>query len=94
MKVNIRIQHRCSVPQPHWCQPVGWTPANIVEGREYQEGAWWDDHEAIAGLVVYHLPPDVIEGDIVEVPLDDLRVVQCGDVRVLEKVKVATDATA
>jgi hypothetical protein len=89
MKVKIRLLHESSIPGSHWCQPIGWDPANKVEGAQYQDGTWWDsndDGNDAAGLLWFG---DMIAygfNKVMDADLDDLRVASAGDVKILGKV--------
>ena len=83
--LTVQLQHRSSIQQARWCQPVGWEPANKIEGAEFVDGSWWGETEEEAGLVCF---VEGDEGDEIEVALDDLRVASCGDCRVIGEVEV------
>lgn len=86
--VTVRLLHNASIPNARWCEPVGWEPANVVEGSELVDGAWWDDDEQTAGLVWFGHPSEYGANEVMEANLGDLRVASCGDCRVIEKVKL------
>jgi len=86
--VTVRMLHHSSIPNARWCEPVGWEPANEVEGAETYDGSWWDESEEIAGLVWFG-DRDAYEMDeVAEVDLADLRVASCGDCRVIGEVEL------
>ena len=86
--VTVRLLHNASIPNARWCEPVGWEPANVVEGSELVDGAWWDDDEQTAGLVWFGHPNEYVANEVMEANLDDLRVASCGDCRVIGEVKL------
>jgi hypothetical protein len=86
--LTIRLLHNASIPGARWCEPVGWEPANVIEGSELDDGAWWDADEQTAGLVWFGEVDAYGSGDVVEVTADDLRVASCGDCRVIGEVQI------
>lgn len=74
--VTVVVGHRSYIPVARWCRPVGWQPANQVEGAEWSapDGAWLDEEGEAGGVVVYGREDDE-EGQEITVPLDALRVV-------------------
>ena len=82
-KVTIRLMHNSSLPNASWCIPVGWEPSNVIEGSEYVDGSWWGDDET-AGIVYFGIGNH--DEEEIEVNLDDLRIVSCGDCRVIGEV--------
>lgn len=82
--VKIRLLHRSAIPHARWCEPVGWEPTNRIEG-EWIDGGWWSETDEEAGIVWFG---EGQEGDEVEADLDDLRVVSCGDCRVIGEVEL------
>jgi len=83
--VKIRLLHKSSLPGARWCEPIGWEPVNVIEGSIQEEGAWWDgNNENTAGLCWFGEPGENGHNDVVEVPLAELRVVSCGECRVLQ----------
>jgi hypothetical protein len=85
---EVEVGHAASIPGARWCRPVGWSPRNAIDGAEWSDGdgAWNDENGDAAGIVIYG---NCSEGDRVTVGLDDLRVVTCGDCRVVGAVQVA-----
>jgi hypothetical protein len=75
--LKVIVGHRSSAwPGSRWCQPVGWTPKNKVEGAEWDEeaGAWMDASGEYAGIII--LGADRLQdGQGVKVPANRLRVV-------------------
>jgi hypothetical protein len=88
VEVEVEVGHASSIPGARWCRPIGWSPRNVIDGADWSDGdgAWQDEDGDAAGIVVYG---DHAEGDQVAVALDDLRVVSCGDCRVVGEVEVA-----
>lgn len=37
--VTVRLLHNASIPTARWCEPVGWEPANVIEGSELAQHA-------------------------------------------------------
>jgi hypothetical protein len=83
--LKVELKHRSSISNARWCQPVGWEPANEIAG-EFIDGSWWSESQEEAGLVCF-VQGD--EGDVIEVPVDELRVASCGDCRVIGEVETA-----
>ena len=86
---TVRLLHNASIPSARWCEPVGWEPANVIEGSELFDGAWWDADEQTAGLVWFGHPNEYGANEVMEANLDDLRVASCGDCRVIGPVELA-----
>lgn len=82
-RFRIRIGHPSPMVGARWCQPVGWTPENVVAGSEFSEGSWRDHGRETAALV-YFTPLE--EGQEVDVELDDLRVATCDEWKIIAKV--------
>ena len=91
-KVTVRLCHNSSIPGARWCEPIGWEPANAIEGAEWVDGGWWGDDEQEAGLVCFGHPAtyreDTGEDETAEVTLADLRVASCGNCRVIAEVRI------
>lgn len=87
VEVAVRVCHRSSIAGARWCQPVGWSPRNRIEGADWDDGdgVWNDENGEAAGIVVFGHDA---EGDTVTVGLDDLRVVSSGDCRVIGEVEI------
>jgi len=81
--LTVRLGHRSSISGARWCQPIGWEPANTIQGAEFIDGSWWGEEEA--GIVCF-VAGD--EDDEIEVELDDLRLASCGDCRVIGTVDI------
>lgn len=86
--VKVRLLHNAAIPAARWCEPVGWEPANVVEGSEMADGSWWDDNEETAGLVWFGDQNAYGANEVIEANLDSLRVASCGNCRVIEAVRV------
>ncbi len=86
--LTVRLLHNASIPGARWCEPVGWEPANVVEGSELADGAWWNNDEQAAGLVWFGERDAYGANEVKEANLDDLRVATCGDCRVIGAVEV------
>lgn len=87
--VKVVLCHNCSsIPNARWCYPLGFDPVNKVEGAEYENGAWWDGEEEVAGLVWLGNPDEYGAHEHVAVPLDSLRVATSGDCRVIGRVEI------
>lgn len=84
-QLKISVNHRSSIPGARWCTPVGWEPANEINGAEFLDGSWWSDHEEEAGIVYFG---EASDGDEIEVSPNDLRVASTGDCRVIGRVEV------
>lgn len=85
--VRIRLGHRSSIPMAWWCEPIDWEPSNEIEGAEWCDTGWWDAEENVAGIVVFgDFSNDGRE--VFDVDLDELRVVSCGNCRILEDVEL------
>ena len=80
--LKVELGHRSSIQGARWCKPIGWEPANTVEGAEFVDGSWWNESEE-AGLVCFVQGE---EGDTLEVSAEDLRVASCGNCRVIGEV--------
>lgn len=89
VRVEVTVGHRSGIAGARWCLPVGWSPRNRVLGAGWsdEDGAWTTEGGEVAGLVVF-TQDDEDEGETVTVGLDDLRVVSCGDCRVIGEVQV------
>lgn len=83
--LTVKLCHCSSIPNARWCEPVGWEPVNEIEGAEFLDGSWWSENEEEAGLVAF---VEGNEGDEIDVSPDSLRVVSCGDCRILGTVEV------
>lgn len=81
--VTVTLLHNASIPGARWCEPVGWEPANVIDGAEMDDGAWWDGDEQVAGLVWFGERDAYGVREKVEVELDTLRVASCGNCRVI-----------
>lgn len=84
-KLTITLGHKSSIPGARWVTPVGWEPANDIDGSEYLGGSWWGSTEETAGLVYFGAGA---EGDTEEVDAEDLRIAATGDCRVIGRVEV------
>lgn len=84
--VRVRLLHNASIPNARWCEPVGWVPKNVIAGAELVDGAWWDEYEEVAGMVLFGDHSFELY-EVAEVNLGVLRVASCGNCRVLAKVK-------
>lgn len=82
--MKVVLKHRSSIPGARWCEPVGWEPGNKIEGAEFVDGSWWGADSEEAGLVYFG---DGEEGDTVEATFADLRLVSCGDCKVIGEVE-------
>ena len=85
--VSVLVGHPSSIAGARWCRPVGWSPRNRFDGADWsdEDGAWATEDGEAAGVVVFgHYD----EGETVTVGLDDLRVAQSGDCRVIDEVQV------
>jgi hypothetical protein len=89
VEVTVTVGHRSGIAGARWCLPVGWSPRNRVEGADWsdEDGCWQDADGDAAGLVVF-TEDDEDEGETVTVGLDDIRVVSCGECRVIGEVQV------
>lgn len=87
--VEVLVCHDSSIAHARWCRPVGWSPRNRVEGADWDDadGVWIDEDGEAAGIVLYG-HDDANKGDTVAARLDDMRVVSCGDCRVLGSVEI------
>lgn len=87
--VEVTIRHQSSLPRARWCQPVGWTPRNTIDGADWSDsdGCWWGDSDEEAGVILL-ADCGMTEGETVTVNADDLRVASSGDCRVIGKVEV------
>jgi hypothetical protein len=85
--LTVRLMHNAAIPNARWCEPIGWTPSNEIDGSELSDGAWWDDDEQTAGLVWFGHPDEFGAGEVIEANADDIRVASCGDCRVIGEVK-------
>lgn len=89
--LTVRLAHHSSIQGARWATPVGWEPANQIEGAEYAgDGSWWEgsgeeSNQQAAGLVCW---AEGDEGEEIEVAADDLRVASCGDCRVIGPVEL------
>jgi hypothetical protein len=86
--LKVRVLGSSSIPNTRWCEPVDWEPKNEFAGSSYAEGAWWDDHEATAGLVWLGHGRKPNAGEILEVSPEELKVVSCGECRILGEVQL------
>lgn len=86
-RLAVTVGHQSSIPGARWCRPVGWSPRNRFDGADWydEDGAWTTEDGEEAGIVVFG---DYDEGETVTVGLDDLRVAQSGDCRVIGEVQV------
>lgn len=87
--LTVRLMHNASIPSARWCEPVGWEPANQIEGAEWVDGGWWDDDNQTAGLVWFGHPNEYGAREVIEVSPDDLRVASCGNCRVIGPVELS-----
>lgn len=88
--VTVRLLHNSSIPGARWCDPVGWEPANAIEGAELVDGSWWNDDGEVAGLVWFGDRSECGASEVIEVRLEDLRVASCGNCRVIGEVLLET----
>jgi hypothetical protein len=73
IKVKVCIKH--SVDRNScYVESIDWEPGNQIEGTVYQEGAWWDDHEEVANLVLLESAHNYLHHGEVWVDIDKLRV--------------------
>ncbi len=86
--VRVRLMHDASIPGARWCEPIGWEPANVIEGSELDDGAWWDADEQTAGLVWLGDRNAYGAAEVIEANISDLRVASCGDFRVIGEVQI------
>lgn len=84
---TVELMHRSSIPGAWWCTPIGWEPANEIEGAEFTDGSWWDETGEVAGLVCFG-DFDGHSGETIEIPAEELRVASCGNCRVIESVRL------
>lgn len=87
---QIRVGHPTPMIGAHWVEPVGWTPANEVPGAEFRNGSWWNGDEEVAGIACF-TQEDF--GAVSDVAVEDLRVVACGEWKILQDV-IPSDAGA
>ena len=85
MKVKVQMLHDCSAPNLRWVEPVNWAPANVVNGLTFTDGGWWGDDEQEYGLAWNGDVNSFGAGETVEVSASDLRIVSCGECRVISK---------
>lgn len=86
-KLRIRIGHQSPMIGAHWCQPVGWTPKNVIAGSEFKNGSWRDRGRGreTAGII-YFTPLE--EGHEVDVAPEDLRIVTCDEWHIIGEVEI------
>jgi len=84
-KLTIALAHKSAIPGARWATPVGWEPANEIDGSEYLDGSWWSEDSETAGLLYFGAGS---EGDTVEADADDLRVASTGNCRVIGQIEV------
>ena len=89
--MQVRINHKSSVSGASWCVPIGWEPDNQIEGAKFVDGAWWSAESEEAGLLYFG---DAEEGSEVDATFADLRVVSCGNCRVIGEVEFCLVDTA
>lgn len=82
----VELQHKSPTSGARWVKPIGWEPANQIDGSEFLDGSWWDANEETHGLVVFNTTGT--EGETIEVSLHDIRLASCGNCRVIGEVKL------
>lgn len=85
MRVVIRLLHNAPIPGARWCEPIGWTPTNVIEGAEWADGCWWDVDNEVAGLV-WVGSPDAY--GIIEADLSTVRVARSGECQIIGPVTI------
>jgi hypothetical protein len=73
IKVKVEILHDAGNNTSH-VLPVGWEPANQIEGAVFDGGVWWDAHEEVASLLLLESAHRYAVRDKVWVDIDKLRV--------------------
>lgn len=92
-RVNVKLLHdRCRDTGTCWCEPVGWSakrPSCAEDDWEFCEGTYWSEHEEELGMAVQgHLFVSHNEGDVVDVPMENVFWSTCGDIRFAEQVEL------
>lgn len=90
-KVKVRLLHNSSIPGARWCEPVDWEPANKMEGAVWADGAWWDEEDEVAAMVWFGDVNSYGAEEIVDVRLDEIRVVSAGVCCVIGGVECETN---
>lgn len=89
MMLKVRMLHDCSIPSLRWVDPVGWEPSDVIDGLKWTSNAWWgDDDEEAYGLAWVGDVNAYGVREVTEVDADDLRIVSCGDCRVICKPQI------
>ncbi len=49
--VKVILRSDGPIPNSRWCDPVDWKPANVLDGLDYEDGAWWNGDKEVARLL-------------------------------------------